>query len=84
ALLIDLWDELELPEEIQTCWTPAITHATSGKTVDIFNFAFSRSPGPDSTENAQIRGYEPLPPRRPEAHPHPKRQVDPVNGHPWG
>jgi transcriptional regulator with XRE-family HTH domain len=84
ALLVDLWDELDLPEEIRTCWTPAITHATPAKTVDIFDFGFARVLDPDGTRSAQIRGYEPLPPPPPEPPPRRQRRVDPVNGHPWG
>ncbi|MEU0312123.1 helix-turn-helix transcriptional regulator [Nocardioides sp. NPDC006273] len=84
ALLIDLWDELNLPEEIRTCWTPAIAQATPAKTVDIFDFDFSRVLGPESTGNAQIRGYEPLPPQSPETPSRRERRVDPVNGRPWG
>ena len=84
ALLVDLWDELNLPDEIRMCWSPAVLRATPTKTVDIFDLAFSRVLGPDSTETAQIRGYEPLPPPPPTPRSRPGRRVDPVNGHPWG
>lgn len=90
ALLVDLWDELDLPDEIRVSWTPAIVRATPTKTVDIFDLGFTRGLGPDGTETAQIRGYEPLPPTvsptdSPTEPPsHAKRRVDPVNGHPWG
>lgn len=84
ALLVDLWDDLDLPEEIRTCWTPAIVHATPTKTVDIFDFSFSRVLGPEGTENAEIRRFEALPPPLPRPTQRRKRRIDPINGHPWG
>lgn len=81
ALLVDVWDELELPEEIRICWTPAIVRATDRHSAEIFRDAiFARDP--DGTATVQIRSYDWLPPS--PAKPLPRRRVDPLNGRPWG
>jgi transcriptional regulator with XRE-family HTH domain len=59
SLLVDLWDELELPEPVREAWEPAIRLATAPLDVDGLNFYWREDP--DAASHARIRGYEPLP-----------------------
>ncbi|WP_415853467.1 helix-turn-helix domain-containing protein [Sinomonas sp. G460-2] len=59
GLLIDLWDELDLPDPVREAWEPAIRLATLPLEVDGLRFFFSENPDVASTARAQ--GYEPLP-----------------------
>jgi hypothetical protein len=81
ALLIDLWDELDLPAPIRSAWKPAVKWATAGPSVEIFWDAFVNGGNPSRTATTYIGDRdEPLPPPAPP----PRRRVDPVNDHPWG
>ena len=56
ALLIDLWDELDLPDEVRWAWLPAIATAREARIgVDALNGVRHTTP------YAKVRGYEPLP-----------------------
>lgn len=36
ALLVDVWDELVLPEKIRAAWEPAVAAASAGRSHDVF------------------------------------------------
>lgn len=79
GLLVDLWDELDLPRPIRSAWRPAIEAARSGPSVDILHAVF-RAADPMSTGTARIRGYSLLPPPPPPP-PKPRRRPgDPPTG----
>jgi len=40
ALLVDLWDELDLPHELRAEWQPIIDHARNGPTEDPSRVSF--------------------------------------------
>ncbi len=63
GLLVDLWDELDLPESVRQAWEPAVRFATLPLDVDGLNFYFRENP--EVARSARIRGYEPLPPPPP-------------------
>jgi len=63
GLLVDLWDELDLPEPVRQAWEPAVRFATLPPDVDGLNFYFRENP--EVARSARIRGYEPLPPPPP-------------------
>jgi len=63
GLLVDLWDELDLPEPVRQAWEPAVRFATLPLDVDGLNFYFSENP--EVARTARVRGYEPLPPPPP-------------------
>lgn len=69
ALLVDLWDELDLPDPVRREWAPAIWLATAPLQPDTLRFFFTENP--ELTSTAWVRGYEPLPPPQPP--PPPKR-----------
>jgi hypothetical protein len=59
ALLVDLWDELDLPDPVRKVWLPAIAAARDGRlVVDTLNWDRQ---DPDAAAYAGVRGYEPLP-----------------------
>jgi uncharacterized protein (DUF433 family)/transcriptional regulator with XRE-family HTH domain len=59
ALLVDLWDELDLPDPVRKVWWPAIAVARDGKLgVDTLNW---HGQDPEATAYARVRGYESLP-----------------------
>ena len=63
ALLVDLWDELDLPEPVRMAWMRAITTARKGRFgVDTLNLWREN---PDVAAYARVRGYESLPPPTP-------------------
>jgi transcriptional regulator with XRE-family HTH domain len=62
GLLVDVWDELDLPEPVREAWEPAIRFATLPLEVDGLRFV---TENPEVVLNARVRGYEPLPPRPP-------------------
>lgn len=75
ALLVDLWDELDLPDPVRGVWLPAVAAAREGRSVyDTVHF-----PGqdPETAGLATIGGYEllpkplPAPPRRSRFDPRP-------------
>lgn len=63
GLLVDLWDELNLPDPVREAWWPAISFATMPSTVGGLDFFFFEDPAVASS--ARIRGYEALPPPPP-------------------
>jgi hypothetical protein len=67
GLLVDLWDELDLPGPVRKAWEPAFRLATLPLVVDGLNFYFYQNP--EVAGNARVRGYEPLPPPPPPAPP---------------
>lgn len=76
GLLVDLWDELDLPNPVREAWEPAIKLATLPLAVGGLDF-FSEE-DPFVASNARIRGYQslpkpppPLPPRRSRFDPRP-------------
>lgn len=82
ALLVDIWDELERPEEIRICWAPAFVHGVDRQSAEIFrDTIFARDP--DGTATVRVRSYDGLPPL-PSPSRRPRRRVGPLNGHPWG
>ena len=64
-LLVDVWEELDLPEPIRKAWRPAIVTARQTTRPDPLRFPAEASA--NFTAKARVRGYEPLPkrPRRP-------------------
>jgi|GEM_PF-576241 len=62
-LLVDVWDELDLPEPVHKAWSRAIVIAKEPTSPGPLRFGNSA----DFTTKAWVRGYEPLPkrPRRP-------------------
>ena len=66
ALLVDLWDELDLPDPVRKVWLPAIAVAREGRFVgDIFH---RHGQDPETAAYARIRGFELLPPPPPPPH----------------
>lgn len=63
GLLVDLWDDLDLPDPVRQAWEPAIRLATLPLEVDGLRFFFTENP--EVARNARVRGYEPLPPPPP-------------------
>ncbi len=66
ALLVDLWDELDLPDPVRREWAPAIWIAREPLHPDALRFF--RTEDPELTSTAWVRGYQPLPkppPRKP-------------------
>jgi hypothetical protein len=59
GLLVDVWDELDLPDPVRQAWAPAIRLAKLPLEVDGLRFFFTEHP--EVAQNARIRGYEPLP-----------------------
>ncbi len=59
GLLVDLWDELDLPAPVREAWEPAMRLARLPLTVDGLNFYFRENPEVGRT--ARVQGYEPLP-----------------------
>jgi transcriptional regulator with XRE-family HTH domain len=43
ALLIDLWDELDLPHQLKAAWQPLIDHARGGPQEDPINVGFDKA-----------------------------------------
>jgi transcriptional regulator with XRE-family HTH domain len=59
ALLVDLWEALDLPDPVRKVWLPAIAAARDGRIgVDTLNWGRQ---DPDAAAYAGVRGYEPLP-----------------------
>jgi transcriptional regulator with XRE-family HTH domain len=58
ALLVDVWDELDLPDPVREAWKWPIVVARDPVRSDALTF-------PEVTSTARIRGYEPLPPPPP-------------------
>lgn len=81
ALLVDLWDELDLPSPVRSAWSPAIKWAMAGPSVEMLWDAFMNGGNPSRTATIRIGERDALPPPPP---PPPRRRADPVNGHPWG
>lgn len=59
GLLVDLWDELDLPDPVREAWEPAIRFATLPMEVDSLRFLLSEPP--EVAPTARVQGYEPLP-----------------------
>lgn len=58
GLLVEIWDELDLPEPVRDAWRPAIEAAT--RRIEVYGLSHKSAP-----EYARIRDYEPLPPPSP-------------------
>ncbi len=69
GLLIDLWDELDLPDPVREEWRPAIESAT--RRMKVYGLDFT-----SGTQHARIRWYDPLPPP-PPAPPPQRSRFDP-------
>ena len=68
ALLIDLWDELDLPDPIRWTWLPAVATAREARIgVDALSGV------PHAAPYAKVRGYDPVP-SPPPPPPPPRRQ----------
>jgi hypothetical protein len=68
GLLVDLWDELDLPDPVRDAWEPTIGRATSpeGKArVDSLGFAFGEDPFEAPTARIREYGAIPKPPPPP-------------------
>lgn len=63
ALLVDVWDELDLPEPVRKEWKWAIRLALEPLQVDTLRFF--QAEDPDLTPRAWIRSRQPLPPPPP-------------------
>ncbi|HET7475927.1 MAG TPA: helix-turn-helix transcriptional regulator [Dermatophilaceae bacterium] len=63
GLLVDVWDELDLPDPVRQAWESAIRFATLPLDVDGLRFYFRENP--EVAPKARVRGYEPLPPPPP-------------------
>jgi transcriptional regulator with XRE-family HTH domain len=63
ALLVDLWEELDLPDPVRNMWEPAIRLAT--KSLEISGLAAWHTADPYVAPTALIRDYEKLPPAPP-------------------
>ncbi len=63
ALLVDVWDELDLPDPVRQAWKWPIRLAKEPIKPDPLRFYLTEDP--DLTSTAWIRGYEPLPPPPP-------------------
>ncbi|WP_447925906.1 helix-turn-helix domain-containing protein [Georgenia muralis] len=63
GLLVDVWDELDLPDPVRDAWEPAIRLATVPVEVEGLNFFFHENP--EVAPGARIRGWEALPPPPP-------------------
>ncbi|MHB1289755.1 helix-turn-helix domain-containing protein [Georgenia sp.] len=63
GLLVDLWDELNLPDPVREAWWPAISFATMPSVVGGLDFFLFENP--EVARSARIRGYEALPPPPP-------------------
>ena len=37
ALLVDLWEELELPDQIRAAWAPAVELASASRVLDVYD-----------------------------------------------
>jgi DNA-binding XRE family transcriptional regulator len=62
GLLVDLWNELDLPDAVRDAWEPAIRLATMP--LDVDGLRFIRE-DPFAAPTARIRRYETLPPPPP-------------------
>ena len=74
ALLVDLWDELDLPDPVRQAWKWPIRLATETLWPDPFRFYLTEDP--ELTSTAWVRGYEPLPHPPPPPPPR-RRRFDP-------
>jgi transcriptional regulator with XRE-family HTH domain len=63
GLLVEVWDELDLPDPVRDAWEPAIGLATMPLDVDGLRFIIREDPFVAPT--ARIRRYETLPPPPP-------------------
>lgn len=63
ALLVDLWDDLELPDLVRNAWTPAYAEATETRRADILRSLADPKHGAamDEAHLAHIHGYRMLP-----------------------
>lgn len=77
ALLVDLWEELDLPDPVRQKWEPAIRLATTP--LEISGLAAWHTPDPYVAPTARIRGHEklPLPPPPPPPPPPRRSRFDP-------
>lgn len=69
GLLVDLWDELDLPDPVRDAWAPAIQLATQPLELDGLRFIIREDPF--VAPNAYVRDYRSLPKPPP---PPPRRQ----------
>lgn len=69
GFLVDLWNDLDLPEPIRRAWVPALLAATRRATADPFSWA--RAADPEAAALARVREYRPLP--KPPPPPPPRR-----------
>ena len=73
ALLVDLWDELDLPGPVRYLWLPAIASAREGRSVDALKW-YGQIP---EIALARIREREPTPPPPPPPPPPRRSRFDP-------
>jgi transcriptional regulator with XRE-family HTH domain len=73
GLLIDLWEELDLPDPVRGSWEPAIRLATKPMAVDTLRF-FIRDKDPETAPTARVRGYDVVPPPSPPTPPKRRKQ----------
>jgi transcriptional regulator with XRE-family HTH domain len=69
GFLIDLWDQLDLPDPVRAAWAPAVRAATRPHSSNIFSFHFDQDP--ETADLARITSMEFLPKPPP---PPPRRQ----------
>lgn len=74
GLLVDIWDELELPNPVRAAWEPTIQAARGpvGKT-KVDSLGSIRREDPFEAPTARIREYEPLPKPPPPLRPKQRR-----------
>ena len=70
GFLVDLWDDLDLPDPVRHAWEPAITHATGSHSSNIFSWHYGEE-DPETADLARITWMEFLPKPPP---PPPRRQ----------
>jgi len=70
GLLIDLWEELDLPDPVRRSWQPAIELANHPTAADALLF-FIKDKDPETAPTARVRGFDVVPPPRP---PEPRQQ----------
>ncbi len=63
GLLVDVWEELDLPDPVREAWRPAIELAR--RPLELDGLTFYVEENPDVAPRARIRGYDPLPPPPP-------------------
>jgi DNA-binding XRE family transcriptional regulator len=70
GFLVDLWDDLDLPDPVRQAWAPAINSATAAESRDIWSWIWD---APEVGPLASIGAHEFLPRPPPPPRPRPRR-----------